>query len=98
VNSAFVKWFAEFDENKLRPWLIHNYTLQNVLMQDFQDDVVAKNLVNNEEVNLVPVEAQADASLLELFQGCHFDPNFLNRLTSQGARSSSDPKKEPALR
>jgi hypothetical protein len=27
VDSAFVKWFAEFDENKLRPWLIRNYSL-----------------------------------------------------------------------
>lgn len=98
MNSAFVKWFAEFDENKLRPWLIHNYTLQNVLMQDFQDDVVTKNLVNNEEVNLVPVDAQVDASLLELVQGGHFDPNFLMRITSQGTRGSSDPKKELAPR
>jgi len=30
VNSAFVNWFVKFDEEKLRPFLIRNYTLQNV--------------------------------------------------------------------
>ena len=32
TNSRFVNWFVNFDENKLRPWLIRNYTLQNVLL------------------------------------------------------------------
>ena len=27
VNSAFVNWFVQFDENKLRPFLIRNYSL-----------------------------------------------------------------------
>jgi hypothetical protein len=27
VNSKFVNWFVEFDETKLRPWLIRNYSL-----------------------------------------------------------------------
>ena len=31
VNSAFVNWFINLDENRLRPWLIRNYTLQNVM-------------------------------------------------------------------
>ena len=34
TNSRFVNWFVNFDENKLRPWLIRNYTLQNILLQD----------------------------------------------------------------
>ena len=34
TNSRFVNWFVDFDEKKLRPWLIRNYTLQNVLLQD----------------------------------------------------------------
>jgi hypothetical protein len=34
VNSAFVNWFVNFDENKLRPWLIRNYSLQMIAMQD----------------------------------------------------------------
>lgn len=34
VNSRFVNWFIDFDEKKLRPWLIRNYTLENVMMQD----------------------------------------------------------------
>lgn len=32
TNSRFVNWFVDFDEKKLRPWLIRNYTLQNVLL------------------------------------------------------------------
>ena len=30
VNSSFVKWFIQFDENKLRPLLIRNYNLANI--------------------------------------------------------------------
>ena len=29
-NSAFAKWFANFDEEKLRPFLIRNYTYDAV--------------------------------------------------------------------
>ncbi len=42
VNSAFVNWFVDFDEKKLRPWLIRNYSLQMVAMQDQFDDVVSR--------------------------------------------------------
>ena len=34
ATSAFVNWFVDFDERKLRPFLIRNYTLHNVQMQD----------------------------------------------------------------
>ena len=34
VNSAFVNWFVAYDEHKLRPFLIRNYTLEKVMMQD----------------------------------------------------------------
>lgn len=30
VNSAFVNWFATFDEVTIRPFLIRNYTLAAV--------------------------------------------------------------------
>lgn len=33
-NSAFVNWFVKIDEDKLRPFLIRNYSLMNVKMQD----------------------------------------------------------------
>ena len=34
ADSAFVNWFVEFDETKLRPFLIRNYSYQNVQMQN----------------------------------------------------------------
>ena len=43
VNSAFVNWFVDFDENKLRPFLIRNYSLQNVQMQDQFDDAISRH-------------------------------------------------------
>ena len=43
VNSAFVNWFINFDEYKLRPWLIRNYTLDNVNMQDQYDDALSRH-------------------------------------------------------
>ena len=42
ANSKFVNWFVNFDETKLRPFLIRNYTLNNVEMQDHLDDVVSR--------------------------------------------------------
>jgi len=59
-------WFVEFDENKLRPWLIRNYSLQNVQMQDQFDDAVSNNVVLSEEENINPLHLQYDTSLIEL--------------------------------
>jgi len=42
ANSKFVNWFVEFDETKIRPFLIRNYSLQNVELQDHLDDVVSR--------------------------------------------------------
>lgn len=33
-NSAFAKWFAHFDEEKLRPFLIRNYTYDAAMTMD----------------------------------------------------------------
>lgn len=41
-NSRFVNWFVDFDEYKLRPFLIRNYTLQNVMMQDYMDEAITR--------------------------------------------------------
>ncbi len=46
VNSAFVNWFVNFDETKLRPWLIRNYSLRMVAMQDQFDDIVRGTQLN----------------------------------------------------
>ena len=42
ANSKFVNWFVDFDETKLRPFLIRNYSLNNVELQDHLDDVVSR--------------------------------------------------------
>ena len=42
ANGKFVNWFVIFDETKLRPFLIRNYSLQNVELQDHLDDVVSR--------------------------------------------------------
>ena len=31
-DGKFARWFVEFDEQKLRPILIRNYTIENVIM------------------------------------------------------------------
>ena len=41
ATSAFVNWFVDFDEMKLRPFLIRNYSLQYVQKQDMFDDAVS---------------------------------------------------------
>jgi Mg2+/Co2+ transporter CorC len=43
INSAFAKWFAQFDEDKIRPFLIRNYTLQGVQLMDEINDIFRKN-------------------------------------------------------
>lgn len=40
INTRFVKWFVNFDETKLRPFLIRNYTVENVLLQDIFNDLM----------------------------------------------------------
>ena len=34
VNSCFVNWFVTFDETKLRPWLIRDYSLKQIRIQE----------------------------------------------------------------
>jgi len=34
ADSGFVKWFATFDEEKLRPFLIRNYDVVTALIED----------------------------------------------------------------
>jgi len=34
ADSGFVKWFAKFDEEKLRPFLIRNYDVVTALIED----------------------------------------------------------------
>ena len=53
-NSRFAKWFAEFDENKIRPFLIRNYTLEAVETMDQLNELFTKNFDDKE-----PDEVQA---------------------------------------
>lgn len=41
-ESRFASWFVDFDEKKLRPFLIRNYTMENVLLQDAFNDLITK--------------------------------------------------------
>lgn len=47
-NSAFAKWFAEFDENWIRPFLIRNYTLEAVETMDALNQIMTKNFDDKE--------------------------------------------------
>ena len=42
ANGRCSKAFAIFDEKKLRPFLIRNYTLENVKNQDDYNDMITK--------------------------------------------------------
>jgi hypothetical protein len=47
-NSAFANWFAEFDENKIRPFLIRNYTLEAVETMVALNQIMTKNFDDKE--------------------------------------------------
>ena len=47
-NGCFAKWFVNFDEKKLRPFLIRNYSIQNVLMQDAINELITKEFDDND--------------------------------------------------
>ena len=46
VDSKFVKWFVDFDETVLRPFLIYKYDLKQVMAED-QYEEYAKNQMKN---------------------------------------------------
>lgn len=47
-NSAFAKWFAQFDEHSIRPFLIRNYTLEAVETMDALNQIMTKNFDDKE--------------------------------------------------
>lgn len=51
-DSKFAKWFVLFDENKLRPFLIRNYTVENVIMQDIFNELITKEFDDKNPDNL----------------------------------------------
>lgn len=48
ANSAFANWFANFDENTLRPFLIRNYTLEAVETMDQINALITQNFDDKE--------------------------------------------------
>jgi len=44
VDSAFVKWFINFDENVLRPFLIYKYSYSKVMQEDKFEDMVKSQI------------------------------------------------------
>lgn len=47
TDSRFVKWFVNFDENKLRPFLIRNYTFENMVLQEAINEMITKDFDDN---------------------------------------------------
>ena len=44
VNSRFVAWFIQFDEMKLRPFLIRKYDIGNIVLADQLDDAMQRKI------------------------------------------------------
>ena len=53
ANGRCSKWFAVFDEIKLRPFLIRNYTMENAKNQDMYNELITKNFDDQEPEELV---------------------------------------------
>ena len=49
VNSRFVNWFIDFDENKMRPFLIRNYNIDKIMLADQLDDVMTKRFHDEDD-------------------------------------------------
>ena len=43
IDSRLVRWFADFDENKLRPFFIRNYNVVSAMMEDEYQDLIKGN-------------------------------------------------------
>ena len=48
ANGKCSRAFAIFDENRLRPFLIRNYTLENAKNQDAYNDMITKKFDDGE--------------------------------------------------
>ena len=53
VDSGFVKWFMNYDETKLRPFLIRNYNTEKAILQDQLYDLQEKNLGGGDDDDLL---------------------------------------------
>ena len=49
AHSRFVKWFAKFDERRLRPFFIRNYTIEMVHSMHHMHELMTKNFDDNDE-------------------------------------------------
>ena len=58
ATSKFVKWFLVFDEQTIRPFMIRNYNIQNIVMQEAYNDMITANF---DDKNLLEVSARLDA-------------------------------------
>ena len=41
ADSRFVRWFADFDEHKLRPFFIRNYNVATAMLEDEYQELIA---------------------------------------------------------
>lgn len=53
ADSAFVKWFATFDELKLRPFLIRNYDVVTALIEDQYQELLEENFDDHDETKVL---------------------------------------------
>ena len=49
VNSRFVNWFIDFDENTLRPFLIRKYNIDNIVLADQLEDVMNRKMQDDDD-------------------------------------------------
>ena len=44
-------WFIQFDEHKLRPFLIRKYNIGNIVLADQLDDAMKRKIDDEDDVN-----------------------------------------------
>ncbi len=46
-DGCFAKWFVNFDEKRLRPFLIRNYSVENIILQDAFNEMINEKFDDN---------------------------------------------------
>lgn len=90
ANSRFVRWFANFDEFKLRPFFIRNYSLQATHTVNHFNQLFTKNFDDKEPSDMIQLsfehggEGKPDrlqAHFTNPFRRFDLDPRVLSRST-----------------
>ena len=46
-DGWFAKWFVNLDEKRLRPFLIRNYSVENIIFQDAFNEMINEKFDDN---------------------------------------------------